>query len=76
MDRRATLETWVRESCFSARLYAVQRLEKTVRYDWTMPHKLDHCNAGLLIDLNQREGVRPDKLVLDAGHRKQREATD
>jgi hypothetical protein len=41
-----------------------------------MPHKLDRCDAGLLIDLIEREGVRPDKLVLDAGHRKQRKATD
>jgi len=50
--------------------HAVKRLEKTAMHDWEMSHKLDLSDAGLLKDLKKREGLSPDKLVLDAGHDK------
>jgi cardiolipin synthase A/B len=46
---------------------AVKRLKKTAEHDWEMSHKLDLSDAGLLKDLKKREGLSPDKLVLDAG---------
>ncbi len=45
---------------------SVRRLEKTAMHDWEMSHKLDLSDAGLLKDLKKREGLSPDKLVLDA----------
>ena len=42
----------------------MKRLEKTAAHDWEMSHKLDLCDAGLLQDLKKREGLSPDKLVL------------
>jgi cardiolipin synthase A/B len=50
--------------------HAVKRLEHTVRHDWDMSHELDLSDAALLKDLNKREGLSPDKLVLDAADRK------
>jgi cardiolipin synthase A/B len=44
--------------------HAVKRLEKTAAHDWKMSHKLDLSDAGLLKDLKKREGLSPDKLVL------------
>ena len=46
--------------------HAVKRLEKTAEHDWSMSHKLDLSDAGLLKDLKKREGLSPDKLVLGA----------
>jgi cardiolipin synthase len=45
--------------------HAVKRLEKTAEHDWAMSHRLDLSDAGLLKDLKKREGLSPDKLVLD-----------
>jgi cardiolipin synthase A/B len=47
---------------------AVRRLEHTARHDWDLSHELDLSDAALLKDLNKREGLSPDKLVLDAEH--------
>ena len=44
--------------------HAVKRLEKTANHDWEKSHKLDLSDAGLLKDLKKREGLNPDKLVL------------
>jgi hypothetical protein len=41
-----------------------------------MSHKLDLSDAGLLKDLKKREGLSPDKLVLDTGHKKRGKAKD
>lgn len=46
--------------------HAVKRLERTVKQDWDMSHELDLSDVALLKDLNKREGLSPDKLVLDA----------
>lgn len=54
--------------------HAVKRLEETANHDWDMSHKLDLSDAGLLKDLKKREGLSPDKLVLDAGHGKKGKA--
>jgi cardiolipin synthase len=45
--------------------HAVKRLEHTVKQDWDMSHELDLSDVALLKDLNKREGLSPDKLVLD-----------
>jgi cardiolipin synthase A/B len=54
--------------------HAVKRLGKTAEHDWDMSHKLDLSDAGLLKDLKKREGLSPDKLVLDAGQGKRGKA--
>jgi cardiolipin synthase len=54
--------------------HSVKRLEKTAQHDWEMSHKLDLSDAGLLKDLKKREGLSPDKLVLDAAHGKKGKA--
>ena len=46
--------------------HVMERLAKTAEHDWEMFHKLDLSDAGLLNDLKKREGLAPDKLVLDA----------
>jgi cardiolipin synthase len=46
--------------------HAVNRLEKTANHDWDKSHKLDLSDAGLLKDLKKREGLSPEKLVLQA----------
>jgi cardiolipin synthase len=48
--------------------HVVKRLEKTFEHDWKLSHELDLSDAGLLKDLKKRDGLTPDKLVLDAGH--------
>jgi cardiolipin synthase A/B len=52
--------------------HVVKRLEETALHDWELSHKLDLSDAGLLKDLKKREGLTPDKLVLDAGEGKKR----
>jgi cardiolipin synthase len=47
--------------------HTVRRLEKTAQHDWERSHPLDLSDAGLLKDLKKRQGLSPDKLVLDAG---------
>ena len=54
--------------------HTVKRLEKTAMHDWEMSHKLDLSDAGLLKDLKKREGLSPDKLVLDAGAGKKKKS--
>jgi cardiolipin synthase A/B len=54
--------------------HAVKRLEKTAEHDWEMSHKLDLSDAGLLKDLKKRQGLKPDALVLEAGHGKKGKA--
>jgi cardiolipin synthase A/B len=46
--------------------HAVSRLEKTVKHDWDLSHELDLSDAALLKDLQKRDGLSPDKLVLNA----------
>jgi cardiolipin synthase A/B len=48
--------------------HAVGRLEKTVKHDWDLSHELDLSDAALLKDLQKREGLSPDKLVLGTEH--------
>jgi cardiolipin synthase len=48
--------------------HVVKRLMKTAEHDWEKSHKLDLSDAGLLKDLKKREGLSPDKLVLNAEH--------
>jgi phosphatidylserine/phosphatidylglycerophosphate/cardiolipin synthase-like enzyme len=54
--------------------HAVKRLEKTAAHDWKMSHKLDLSDAGLLKDLKKREGLSPDKLVLQVKQEKKGKA--
>jgi len=56
--------------------HTVQRLVETAEHDWAMSHKLDLSDAGLLKDLKKREGLNPDKLVLDAGHKRREKRRD
>jgi cardiolipin synthase A/B len=44
--------------------HVVKRLEKTAEHDWSASHPLDLSDAALLADLQKREGLDPDKLVL------------
>ena len=46
--------------------HVVKRLGKTVEHDWDRSHELDLSDAALVKDLHKREGLSPDKLVLDA----------
>ena len=48
--------------------HAVKRLLEIVKADWAKAHKIDLSDEGLIKDLKKREGLSPDKLVLDAGH--------
>jgi len=48
--------------------HVLQRLEETAMHDWELSHRLDLSDAGLLKDLKKREGLSPDKLVLEAGN--------
>jgi len=43
---------------------AVKRLEETAVHDWSKSHPLDLSDAALIADLQKREGLSPDKLVL------------
>jgi len=45
--------------------HVVKRLEKTVEHDWELSHELDLSDGALLKDLHKRDGLSPDKLVLD-----------
>jgi cardiolipin synthase len=55
--------------------HTVKRLEKTAKHDWEMSHKLDLSDAGLLKDLKKREGLSPDKLVLNSDQGKKGHST-
>jgi phosphatidylserine/phosphatidylglycerophosphate/cardiolipin synthase-like enzyme len=48
--------------------HVLKRLEATAMHDWELSHRLDLSDAGLLKDLKKREGLSPDKLVLEAGN--------
>ena len=45
--------------------HAVRRLETTANHDWEHSRKLDLSDQALLDDLKKRDGLSPDKLVLD-----------
>ncbi|HEY6599914.1 MAG TPA: phospholipase D-like domain-containing protein, partial [Pseudomonadales bacterium] len=45
--------------------HVVERLYEVARNDWKRSRKLDLSDAGLIADLKKREGLSPDKLVLD-----------
>jgi cardiolipin synthase len=52
--------------------HVLKRLEATAVHDWELSHRLDLPDAGLLKDLKKREGLSPDKLVLEAGNGRKR----
>jgi hypothetical protein len=47
----------------------VRRLHKVVQHDWKHSHPLDLSDAGLLADLEDRQGV--EGLAIDTGKKKQ-----
>ena len=67
----STIQDWVAQlgSEKAAEAFkAYKRLEETAMHDWELSHRLDLSDAGLLKDLKKREGLSPDKLVLEAGN--------
>ncbi len=48
--------------------HVVKRLAETAEHDWELSHRLDLSDEGLLKDLKKREGLSPDKLVLDGSN--------
>ena len=46
----------------------VERLHKVVRHDWKHSHPLDLSDAGLLADLEDRQGV--ENLAIGTTHKK------
>lgn len=52
--------------------HVVARLEEIAQHDWDKSKKLDLSDAGLMADLKKREGLNPDKLVLDEDETKKK----
>jgi phosphatidylserine/phosphatidylglycerophosphate/cardiolipin synthase-like enzyme len=52
--------------------HVVKRLEEIAQHDWDKSKKLDLSDAALIADLQKREGLDPDKLVLDADDKKKK----
>jgi phosphatidylserine/phosphatidylglycerophosphate/cardiolipin synthase-like enzyme len=53
--------------------HVVKRLEEIAQHDWDKSKKLDLSDEGLIEDLQKREGLDPNKLVLEGDGRKKKD---